>query len=187
MHENLHTYSDAELFELVSNSGKAGAQAFEELYARLAPRVLKYCVRVTGDPALAEDIFQETFVRFYKSAQQPRAMTNTVGFILKIARNLCITAKSNKHYGMTRLEEMHFQPTHSNYEEDELLEIVRSAVETLPDEFREPFVLREYDGLSYPAIAEILDISNALVKVRIFRAKNKIRKMLSPYIADLYS
>jgi RNA polymerase sigma-70 factor (ECF subfamily) len=54
----------------------------------------------------------------------------------------------------------------------------------IPDDYREVFILREYEGLSYAEIAEVVDSSLSNVKVRIFRAKQKIRDILTPYIRE---
>ena len=70
-------------------------------------------------------------------------------------------------------------------EKTELLKLITTALELLPDDYRESFVLREYDGLSYQEIAEITNSSMATVKIRLFRAKQKIRDILAPYLADL--
>ncbi len=185
MRKDFRTYSDDELCRLVADGGTTGRKAFEELYARLSPRVFKYCLRVLGDRELAADVFQETFVRFYKSVSRQRPMWNTIGFIIKIARNLCLSARSSKHFGTMPLEDLHLAPSVTNYEKQELLDIVQSAVETLPIDFREVLVLREYDGIPYPEIAEMLNLPLTTVKIRVFRAKDKIRKILAPYINDL--
>lgn len=185
MAKKLSTYSDADLYYLFQAEGPEAKEAFEELYDRLSPRVYKYCLRVLRHESLAEDIFQETFVKFYRSASSERRMTNVAGFILKIARNLCLNAKSSKYYGLASVEDFHLSSRDHAYEDKELLELIRSAVSCLPDDFREAFVLREYDGLSYQEIAEVLDVSIATVKIRIFRARKKLRRLLSPYLADL--
>jgi RNA polymerase sigma-70 factor (ECF subfamily) len=185
MAKEISHYSDAELFRLVRNGDRLGERAFEELYRRLAPRVFKYCRRVLGNQELAEDVFQETFVRFYRSSSAEREMTNVMAFILKIARNLCLNAKSSKHFNLAPLEGIELPARGDHYENRELVEIIASAVECLTPEFREAFVLREYDGLSYADIAEVVGISVATVKIRIYRAKQAIRKTIAPYLADL--
>jgi RNA polymerase sigma-70 factor (ECF subfamily) len=58
-------------------------------------------------------------------------------------------------------------------------------MEQLPTDYKEAFVLREYEGLSYQEIAELTESSLSTVKIRIFRAKQKIREILAPYVADL--
>lgn len=178
--------SDIELYHRAASDGAGADKAFEELYDRLAPHVYRYCRRVLGNEALTQDAFQETFLRLYRGMEPGRRMTNVRGFTIRIARNLCLSARSSKHYGLSPLpDELPSLTTRDEYEKKELLEIFRSVVECLPMQYREPLVLREYDGLSYQEIAEILDISLATVKVRLYRAKQSIRKQMSPALAEL--
>lgn len=185
MPRDLSNHSTIELYYLLKKKNEVADAAFRELYERLAPKVFKYCRRVLGNEELAQDIFQETFVKFYRSAEQERTMTNVQAYILRIARNLCLNAKSSKYYGLASLEGVDLHETGDLYDRKQLLDLITAAIECLPIELREPFVLREYDGLPYADIAEILDISNATVKIRLFRARQSIRKTLAPYLADL--
>jgi RNA polymerase sigma-70 factor, ECF subfamily len=185
MAKEIAHYNDAELYRLIRSGDRLAESAFAELYRRLAPRVFKYCRRIVGNQELAEDIFQETFVRFYRSAATERTMTNVVAYILRIARNLSLNAKNSKYYNLVPLEGIDIHESGDHYENRELMEIVAAAVECLQADFREAFVLREYDGLSYADIAEVLDISVPIVKIRIYRAKQAIRKTMAPYLADL--
>lgn len=187
MGKKLTKYSDSELFSLVGKGGRNADAAFEELYDRLSPKLFRYCMRIMDRREAAEDIFQESFVRLYKTANERRELENVGGYLTRIARNLCLTAKSGKHHGLVLLEEFHIEPVEADYENADLLQIIRTAVETLPENYREALVLREYDGMSYPEIAEILEVPISTVKIRIFRAKNKIRKLLAPYIEDVCS
>ena len=61
---------------------------------------------------------------------------------------------------------------------------MKTALELLPTSHREAFVLREYDGLSYQEISEVTGQSLASVKIHIFRAKEKLRKILAPYLEE---
>lgn len=186
MANDFSRYSDIALYETIQNNSSLAERAFAELYDRLAPGVFRYCRRVLGSQSLAEDITQEAFVRLYRSTNRERTMSNVAGYVLRIARNLCLNAKSSKHYGLASLPELEVPaPSGVQYEHKELLAIIESVVACLPIEYREAFVLREYNGLSYSEIADILDIREPTVKIRIFRAKQKIRALLSPYIAEL--
>jgi len=90
------------------------------------------------------------------------------------------------HHHTTSLEDYHMPYSEEySHEKKELLELVTTALALLPEDYRESFVLREYDGLSYQEIADITHTSLATVKIRIFRAKQKIREILSPYLTDL--
>ncbi len=70
-------------------------------------------------------------------------------------------------------------------ERKELLGILKTAVSNLSEEYREVFILREYDGLSYAEIAKVTNEKLPTVKVRIHRAKQKIREALEPYFDEL--
>lgn len=183
MNKNLEEYSDADLFYLMQSDKRKTEEAFAELYNRHSPRIYAYCRRFLGDKEEAKDIFQETFVRFFQSADKERIMTNVPAFLLRIARNLCINAKRKETPSISFEDYMYVQQENKN-DNDELLSMIKMALEILPDEFREVFVLREYEGLSYSEIAELTNSSLPTVKVRIFRAKQKIREILQPYLAD---
>lgn len=185
MPRELAQLSDADLFALMCPEAKENHRAFSILYDRHAPSIYRYCRRVLGDGPLADDVFQETFARFYASAADARTMTNVHGFLIRIARNLCLNAKGSKHYRLSSIDDLDLVSHGRAYENDELLELLRATIATLPEDYREAFVLREYDGLSYREIAELLDISLNNVRVRIHRARTMLRMQLAPYIADL--
>lgn len=184
MKKSLEEYSDADLFYLMKSDKKMRDKAFAELYNRLSPRVYAYCRRFIGDKESAKDVFQETFVKFFESSKQDRVMTNVPGFIIKIARNICLNYK-RKDETTFSYEDYMAMTQDNKTEKDELLNLIKSALVLLPDEYREAFILREYEGFSYAEIAEITNTTLTTVKVRIFRAKQKIKEILSPYLEDL--
>jgi RNA polymerase sigma-70 factor, ECF subfamily len=72
----------------------------------------------------------------------------------------------------------------SALERTERASLVRLALQLLPVEYREPLVLREYNDASYADIAEILHLPISTVKIRIHRAKAKMRDILAPYFQE---
>lgn len=176
---------NAELYCLMSGDSSRSVAAFDELYSRLSHRVFRYCMRVFGDRDTAEDVFQETFVRLYKGAANRSIDRDVTSYVLKIARNACLDVKSSKHYGLAPIEDYDAPIAAETHESKELLDLIRDAVAHLPEEFREVFVLRQYEGLTYAEISDLTGVSMATVKVRLYRAKNRLRKILSPYISDL--
>ncbi|MEY3313681.1 MAG: RNA polymerase sigma factor [Ignavibacteria bacterium] len=178
-------HSDIELYAMLRMGKPISEKAFAELYARHSPRIFAYCRRILGDYDKAQDAFQDTFVKFFNSAQQEREMSNVPAYLLRIARNLCLNMQRGQK-GHVSLEEYHL-PLHSDMSHDkkELLDLITKAMEQLPTDYKEAFVLREYEGLSYQEIAELTESSLSTVKIRIFRAKQKIREILAPYVADL--
>lgn len=158
--------------------------AFAELYNRYRSRIYAYALRMVGDRERAADIFQETFVRLFKRQEPGHPIRNVSAYIFTTARNICLNAIRDTKTS-TAIEDFHqvsFQPNHENLE---LAELIKTALELLPAHHREAFVLREYDGLSYQEIAEITGRTLATVKIHIFRAKEKLRKVLSPYLEEV--
>ncbi len=183
MFKKYSAYSDKELVLLLD--GKEHEAAFRELYHRYSALVHAYCLRVLNNQELAEDIFQETFIRFYNKINIERKNTNVPGFLITIARNLCLNYKRDVRPTVS-MEGMDF-PIHQDmsYEKKELLDLINTALDLLEFEYREAFVLREYDGIPYKEIAEICGITIGNAKSRVFRAKKKIREILAPYLNDL--
>ncbi len=181
--KNFEDLSDIELFNLLKKDKKESPEAFKELYSRYSSRIYAYCRRFVGYKEEAEDIFQDTFKKFYEAAQQEREMTNVYGFIIKIARNLCINSKRNQKRTIEIDDTLNIS-TKSRQDKEEMLDLIKQAIDELPAEYKDVLILREYQGLSYIEIAEMTNLSLGTVKVRIFRAKDKIRTILKPYMEE---
>jgi RNA polymerase sigma-70 factor (ECF subfamily) len=175
--------SDAELFYMLCKEEKNAEAAFAELYNRYSPRVFAYCRRFLQDKDDAKDVFQETFVRFFQCAKQERKMTNVPAFLLKIARNLCVNYR-RRDKKLIPLDECYGLQSKSGTENEELLGLIKDAIDQLPDEYKEMFILREYEGFSYTDIADITESSLGTVKIRIYRAKQRIRQLLKPVLKE---
>ncbi len=178
-------YSDAELYAQLRETEAESQRAFKTLYDRHAHGVYRYCLRVIGDPAGAEDVFQETFLRLHQSARQKRVMSNFEAFLFRIARNLCLNALQSKHRRTEALPEEPVAVSDSPYEQRELLDLLHRALDHLPPDYREAFMLREYQGMSYRDIADVIGASVHTVRIRLFRARRKLDALLAPYIEDI--
>ncbi|MFC2131315.1 RNA polymerase sigma factor [Bacteroidota bacterium] len=184
MEQKLEQKSDEELFQLLGSDKETAERAFTELYNRYSGQVYAFCRRFIGHREEAQDIFQETFIRFHQTIDKNMTMTNVLGYLLTIARNLCYNIKRDEKYTVTYEDYLSVTDDNRN-ETDELLNLVKRGIELLPKDIRELFILREYDGLSYSEIAEITESNMNTVKVKLFRAKKKLRKILEPYMEDL--
>jgi len=181
MGNKFEEYDDGALFELLKNQNSESERAFSIIYDRHSQRVMAYCKRFVGNIEVAEDILQETFIRFYKAAfKKEKVMTNVPAFLVRIARNLCLSHKSNEVYHLEYEDYLVNSYTNGdNHEENDMIYLVRKALELLPNEYREPLMLREYEGFNYEDIAEITGESLNNVKVRIHRAKIKLKDIMS--------
>jgi RNA polymerase sigma factor (sigma-70 family) len=177
--------ADQDLFCQLSAGDIQAQRALSVLYRRYAQRIYTYCRKIIGDGQVAEDLLQDTFVKFFEAGRQGRSVENVPGYLLTIARNLCFTHQVRAKRQFVPFEDVHWVDTDAPYEQRELLQLIQASLELLPDEYREAFVLREYNGLSYAEIADVIGQSVDLVKVRIFRAKKKLREILAPYLHDL--
>ena len=177
--------TDLDLFGRLSDDDPVAQAALTVLYRRYSQRIYTYCRKIVSDNEVAEDLLQETFVKLFDSGKQGRDVENFPAYLMTIARNLCFTHLSRSKRQFVPVEEFHLVSRDVPYEHKELLQLIQTSLDLLPDDYREAFVLREYNGLSYAEIAEVIGQSVDLVKVRIFRAKKKLREILAPYLEDL--
>jgi RNA polymerase sigma-70 factor, ECF subfamily len=178
-------------FELLTAFQEGSEQAFAELYTRRKGEVYTYCLRMLGNDADgASDAFQETFIKVFEKAKSFRAGTNVMGWLFMIARNTCLNVHRSKrssealddHHSLVSSDRS-LGPEHRQ-EQEFLRGLLERTIAALPEEFREPFILREFDGFSYPEIAEMTGTTLAMTKVRIHRAKQRMREMLKPFLSD---
>lgn len=177
--------------ELLTAFRTGDERAFAEFYTRYKSEIYTFCLRMLGgDSAEAGDAFQETFIKVYEKIDTFRYGSNVRGWLYMIARNVALNVYRSKRPEETiefhqdlQSNERSLSPEFRG-EQNSLREALEEAIAKLPIEFREPFILREFDGLGYPEIAEITNTSMSITKVRIHRAKQRLRKMLAPIITD---
>lgn len=193
MEKNLKKYNDMELITLLKSNSSISDLAFKEIYDRYSSNVNAYCMRVYNNQELAEDVFQETFIRFYQSIKKksndieetPLLNFNIPGLLITISRNYILNLKRKENKEVVVESFDYFEYDTQNYENQELLDLIKKALVTLDFDYREAFVMREYNGISYEEIAKITNISVSNAKARVFRAKQKIREILKPYLVDI--
>lgn len=184
MQNSFSKYDDSEIFNALKGKKNEAESAFAELYARYAQRVYAYCLRVMGTPEDAGDIFQETFLKFYSSVSSHKEMDNIPGYLLTIARNMCLNYKRDQRTTFN-IDDYNIKVNNNDYEKQELLQLISMALELLEFDYREAFVLRQYQGLTYTEIAEITGDSIPAIKNRVWRAKERIKEILTPYLEDM--
>lgn len=187
--------SDEKLMVQVAEGHQA---SFTILYNRYKLRLYRYIYRMTGDSQMAEDIFQETFLRLYRYAPRYKPVAHFSTFLYRIATNLVLnemkrrkivsfitfSKKSESFSDGTQYEESIPDGTHSPEDSaylDQLSEHLQRAVNLLPETMRATFLLSEYEEKKYEEIATILDCSLGTVKSRVNRARNKILKYLETH------
>ncbi len=185
MPDNLKNITDEILYGMLSNTDGSGKGAFDEIYTRYASNIYSYCLKVMQNEDVAQDIFQEAFARVYESAQKNKSMVNFAGFIITITRNLCLNEKAKKHNQNLDLDNYQFPVYDKSYAQKELMDLLQISIDALAFEFKEPFILKEYMNMSYKEIASELNISVSTVRIRIYRARQKLKEIMAPYINDI--
>ncbi len=165
-------------------------QSFEQLYNEVFPVVYKVSYHITGDSAAAEDICQEAFIKYYNRAVPLPTMNDAKYWLIRVVKNLSFNYGKRQKRKLKVFDKIKNEPYYSDETgEKEILkketrETVNSILEKLPEKLKAPLVLREFSGLNYKEISKVLGISESNVKVRIFRARENIQKLIDK--GDLY-
>ncbi len=163
---------------------KGSAEAFRILYDKHNRKVYRFCLRMLGEVELAEDAFQETFIRVYEHRKDFRGK-NYTAWLFTIARHTCLNMIRAKKTHETFDETFHAKKS-PKVSDVGAKDYIQRAMSMLPVALREALILREYEECSYKEIAEILDIDLSLAKVRVHRARLQLRKMLKPLVKEMY-
>ena len=161
--------------------------AFREIVDRYKDPLVNYLTHLVRSRERAEDIAQDAFVRLYRNAAQYRAQERLGPYLYRIATNVVISeARRQKRWGLL-LPKLHASTTLStpapdaDLITDEIQRQVHAALEQLPVKYRAPLVLYEIEEWSYDAIAAALDCRIGTIKSRISRARDLMRRHLSPW------
>ncbi len=152
----------------------------------LKDKLFRLALRITLNPADAEDVVQETMIKVWNRRNNWDAIDNIESFCLTVCRNLAVD-KTRYMGNQTLSIETEKEPSddshHANPEEQTVqrdrIRLVRQLINQLPEKQRSCMQLRDIEGKSYKDIAAILDISEEQVKVNIFRARQTIKEKFS--------
>jgi RNA polymerase sigma-70 factor (ECF subfamily) len=167
---------------------------FEEDIVPLLPQLYSAALRLTRNPADAEDLLQESLLRAYRGYGGFKAGTNLRAWLYRILTNTFINryrqqARQPSEVELGELEDMYLyrrlgqDSGAARSAEEEALdrfvdEDVRAAVESLPENFRIPVLLADVEGFSYKEIAEIMGVPIGTVMSRLHRGRKALEKAL---------
>jgi RNA polymerase sigma-70 factor (ECF subfamily) len=162
---------------------------FNQLYNTYKDPLYAYALKITRSGMLAEDIVQDVFLKLHDQFPFIREFSSIEIWIFTSARNRIFSHFRKKAHRFDSDPEQHQQiaTEHSFIEEierKELITCIESELEKMAPEQSEPFYLKEYACLSYKEIATVMDISEDLVKSRICKVRQRLRKILLPLEKD---
>ena len=166
--------------ELVGRVKKGEVSAFAILVEKYEREIFEYSYFLIGDREEALDMTQETFLKAYTNIKTLRREEDFKFWLRRIARNLCFKRikKMRREKELMEKQREETLSLDSYVIKKEREERVKRALNKLPEKMREIIILRDIEGLSYKEIKEILNIPMSLVKVRIFRARNLLKRIL---------
>jgi RNA polymerase sigma-70 factor (ECF subfamily) len=180
--------ADEQLLERITTRDQV---AFEALYLRHADLVYSIALRVVADPGIAQDVAQEVFLRVWR---HPALFDVTrgrfVNWLMSVARNRAVDEVRSR--GRRRLREITPAPGADDPADPQAVDpqlaaqlsaerdIVRKALDTLPEEQRVAIELAYFGGMTQQEISSVLDTPLGTVKTRVRLAMKKLRVSLEP-------
>jgi RNA polymerase sigma-70 factor, ECF subfamily len=178
--------------QLMTALASGNDPALNAIMRRWSPRLSAYLHRCCPDPATAADLLQETFVRVYQRRHSYDPARSFSTWIYTIATNLVRNhVRWQKRHPVTLLDHaalslsappVEERDPAENLECQERAAAVRSAIQHLPEDLRDPLVLSTYEHLPHAQIATILGLSEKAVEMRLYRARQTLRDELRQWL-----
>lgn len=186
--------------ELVTKARNGDVAAFESLVEQHRGRVYGLALRMLNSEDDAAEVLQDTFLSAYRNLTQLQTDAQFGSWVLKIAANNALMRL--RHRKVTRAVEepldapnfnergslldavSEFKDAEGEAMDNELRVAIEQATAKLGDEYREVFVLKDLEGLSYEEIAEITGASVPAIKSRLHRARLSLRSAIDAFYAE---
>lgn len=195
MNEHINHSEDLDQ-ELVQRVQQGDKSAFDLLVLKYQHRIVHLVNRYVKDPSEAQDVAQDTFIKAYRALGDFRGESAFYTWLYRIAINTAknyLLSRSRRHIdyeidvqdaeqveNSAQLKDM---DTPDNLlMNEQIIKIIKIAIEKLPEEMRIAITLREFEGMSYEEIAEAMDCPIGTVRSRIFRAREAIDEKLKPLL-----
>jgi RNA polymerase sigma-70 factor (ECF subfamily) len=171
-------------------------RAFEQLFARLAPRLHRFFRRSFTAEAIADDLLQLTFLKLHKARASYKADMPVAPWAFAIAARVRLDefrrrkrlAEDGDEEALARADEARADGPIKSGEggmiDSDTAEAVRRAVDALPESQRVVIHLNRFEEMTFAEIARVLGTTEGAVKLRAFRAYGALRQMLAPTLAE---
>ena len=182
--------------QLVVRVQKGDTRAFDLLVLKYQHKIFGLISRYVRDADEVQDVAQEAFIKAYRALPNFRGESAFYTWLYRIAINTAknhLVSRSRRPPGTdVELEDAEYQDNGGSLRDiespenvlfgAELKAVVERAISALPEDLRTAITLREFDGLSYEDIAQVMDCPVGTVRSRIFRAREAIDAMVSKQI-----
>jgi RNA polymerase sigma-70 factor, ECF subfamily len=182
--------------DLVRRVQQGDKSAFDLLVIKYQHRIVHLVNRYVKDPSEAQDVAQDTFIEAYRALGDFRGDSAFYTWLYRIAINTAknyLLSRSRRHIDYEIDIQDAEQVESSGHLKDmdtpdnllmneQIVKVIKMAIEKLPEEMRIAITLREFEGMSYEEIAEAMDCPIGTVRSRIFRAREAIDEKLKPLL-----
>ncbi|NOT86010.1 MAG: RNA polymerase sigma factor RpoE [Methylococcaceae bacterium] len=184
--------------DLVLRVQQGDKRAFDLLVIKYQHRLIQLVNRYVKDPSEAQDIAQEAFIKAYRALRDFRGDSAFYTWLYRIAINTAknfLVAKARRssdfEVDIDEAEQIENAPQLQGMDtpeqillNDEILSMINTAIEELPEDMRMAIMMREIEGLSYEEIAQIMNCPIGTIRSRIFRAREAIDSKLNPLLSN---
>jgi len=181
---------------LVLRVQQGDKSAFDLLVIKYQHRIMHLVNRYVKDPSEAQDVAQDTFIKAYRALADFRGESAFYTWLYRIAINTAknyLLSRSRRHFDneidvqdaeqVENAAQLKDMDTPDNLlMNEQIIRVIKDAIEKLPEEMRIAITLREFEGMSYEEIAEAMDCPIGTVRSRIFRAREAIDEKLKPLL-----
>ena len=181
VHENVKDISD--LYPLIKQKDET---AIKEFFLLMQPQIFHFLFRYTSIREAAEDLTQESFIKFWLAIDRLDSNQSYKAYLFKIARNLAINHSNRKIPMLSYNDENTLVRLYENFTSDIetsfLIDDFQKAINSLPERCKATFLLSRFSSFSYSEISEIMDVSLQTVKNQMNKALAVLRKRLINYL-----
>ena len=173
--------------ELVVRAQRGDSRAFDLLVLKYQGRVASLVGRFVNDVSEVEDVTQEAFIKAYRAIPNFRGDSAFYTWLYRIASNTAknhLVSRGRRPSSDADVTDAEYfdegealretETPENHYLGQELAKVVAGALDELPEELRLALTLREFDGMSYEEISEVMDCPVGTVRSRIFRAREAV-------------
>jgi RNA polymerase sigma-70 factor (ECF subfamily) len=178
---------ESELLSILWEVKQGNKEAFKKFFSVFQPSVYYFIYRYTSDKEAAEDLCQETFIKFWMFKSKLDLNSSPKAYLFRIARNLAFNYLTRKPPVNSYDEDENLlisisKNPEQDYETYALIDDLQKALNILPERCRTTFILSRYEGLEYSEIAESMNVSLQTVKNQMNKAISILKKKLASKI-----
>jgi RNA polymerase sigma factor (sigma-70 family) len=168
--------------DLVKRAARGDVSAFEDLYRKNASRIYLLCLRMCADPALAEEMAQEAFLRAWQKLGSFRGDSAFSTWLHRVTVNVVVGSRrstARKEWGVTSVGDEHLEDHPSPRSSPGQTVDLERSIASLPEGARTVFVLHDVEGYRHREIAGLTGLAVGTSKAQLHRARKLLRKALT--------